>query len=126
MGLKSSYLNDNSFDTPANTITVTGDNDTAVVNGHTSGSTFNITPDADFHGETMVTVTVTDNVFPNDMSTTTFMLMVNSDGVKPTPPAAENPIEPEATPDNDDGGSLSLLGLVFLGLLGASRRKKYH
>ncbi|MCL1044461.1 S8 family serine peptidase [Shewanella electrodiphila] len=120
------HYTDNDGGMSANTITVTGENVTAVVNGHTSGSSFDITPAADFWGETMVTVTVSDNLFPNDMSTTTFMLTVNSDGVEPTPPAAENPIEPEATPDNDDGGSLSLLGLVFLGLLGASRRKKYH
>ena len=116
---------DNDGGLSANTITVTGNNITAVVNGHTSGSTFDLTPATDFWGETMVTVTVADNLFPNDMSSTTFMLTVNSDGVEPTPPAPEQPIEPE-TPKSDSGGSLGFLSLAMLGLLGATRRRKSH
>lgn len=115
---------DNDGGLSANTITVTGDNITAVVNGHTSGSTFNITPTADFWGETMVTVTVSDNLFPNDKSSTSFMLTVNSDGVEPTPPAPETPIEP-TEPESESGGSLGFLGLALLGLVAISRRK-YH
>ncbi|WP_285163225.1 S8 family serine peptidase [Shewanella goraebulensis] len=116
---------DNDGGVSANTITVTGDNITAVVNGHTSGSSFDITPAADFWGETMVTVTVSDNIFPNDMSSTSFMLTVNSDGIEPTPPAAENPIEPEA-PKSDSGGSLGLWSLLLMLRLTTIRRQKRH
>ncbi|WP_144210723.1 S8 family serine peptidase [Shewanella donghaensis] len=108
----------------ANTISVSGDNVTAVINGHTSGSTFDITPNADFHGETLVTVTVADNLFPNDAASMSFTLTVNSDGVEPTPPVAETP-EPE-TPKSDSGGSLGFLSLIALGLIGAGRRRKNH
>ena len=118
---------DNDGGVSANTITVTGDNITAVVNGHTSGSSFDITPAADFWGETMVTVTVSDNIFPNDMSSTSFMLTVNSDGIEPTPPAAENPIEPEAeAPKSDSGGSLGLWSLLLMLGLTTIRRQKRH
>ncbi|WP_102475735.1 S8 family serine peptidase [Shewanella sp. 10N.286.52.C2] len=116
---------DNDGGVSANTITVTGDNITAVVHGHTSGSTFDITPATDFWGETMVTVTVADNLFPNDMSSTTFMLTVNSDGVEPTSPAPEQPIEPE-TPKSDSGGSLGFLSLLALAGFGLGRRRKTH
>ncbi|WP_245686963.1 S8 family serine peptidase [Shewanella colwelliana] len=113
---------DNDGGLSANTITVSGDNITAIINGHESGSTFDITPAADFWGETMVTVTVSDNLFPNDKSSTSFMLTVNSDGVEPTPPAPENPIAP-VEPASDSGGSLGWLALGLLGLFAGGRRK---
>ncbi|MGL4747113.1 MAG: Ig-like domain-containing protein, partial [Shewanella sp.] len=43
-----------------NKITVTGEHISAVVNGNTSGSTITITPEANFHGDVEVTVTVSD------------------------------------------------------------------
>lgn len=89
-------------DNVSNTITVTGDNITAVVNGHTSGSTVDITPDANFHGDTTVTVTVADINFPNDMQTTSFNLTVVSDGIELgcTDSTATNY---DATANSDDG-----------------------
>ncbi len=115
---------DNDGGLSANTITVTGDNITAVINGHTSGSSFDLTPDADFHGETTITVTVSDNIYPNDAATTSFTLTVASDGVEPAPepetPEPETP-EPE-TPESDSGGSLGFFALLALGLLARGRR----
>ncbi|WOH38022.1 S8 family serine peptidase [Thalassotalea fonticola] len=65
----------------ANTITVTGDNIVAAVNEHTSGSVIAITPETNWHGTTQVTVTVTDNIFGNDLAATKFMLSVVSDDI---------------------------------------------
>ncbi|WP_372871322.1 S8 family serine peptidase [Shewanella sp.] len=110
---------DNDGGLSKNTITVSGDNITAIVNGHGSGATFDITPAADFWGETIVTVTVADNLFPNDKSSTSFTLTVNSDGVEPTPPTPETP----TPPSKSGGGSLGFLSLMLLGLLGAGRRR---
>lgn len=59
-----------------NTITVSGEHFTATVNGHTSGSTIDIKPDADFSGTTTVTVTVADVEQPNDKASTSFELTV--------------------------------------------------
>lgn len=56
----------------ANTITVTGDNITAEV----TGNMISITPDVDFSGETIVTVTVADAVYENDNASTSFTLTV--------------------------------------------------
>ncbi|WP_299568865.1 GlyGly-CTERM sorting domain-containing protein [uncultured Shewanella sp.] len=53
------------------------------------------------------------------------MLTVNSDGIEPTPPAAENPIEPEA-PKSDSGGSLGLWSLLLMLGLTTIRRQKRH
>ncbi|MCL1066722.1 S8 family serine peptidase [Shewanella olleyana] len=125
-GITVHYI-DNDGGQSANTITVTGDNFTATVNGHTSGSSFDITPNQDFWGETLVTVSVADNVFPTDMASTSFMLTVNSDGVEPTPPAPENPIEPEAEePKSSSGGSLGILSLLMFAGIAANRRRKVH
>ena len=60
----------------ANTISVTGDNVIAVVDGHTPGSTVQIKPAANFSGTTMVTVTVRDNEVGSDMASTTFKMTV--------------------------------------------------
>lgn len=123
-GIRVSYT-DNDGGMSANTITVTGDNITATVHGHESGAMIDIMPAQDFHGETMVTVTVSDNLFPNDKSSTSFMLTVNSDGVDPTPPATpESPVEPAPEPESDSG-SLGFLSLTVLALIGL-RRKKFH
>lgn len=65
-----------------NTITLTGDNIVGEVSGHNSGSTLTITPNANWHGQTEVTVTVSDNVFKNDSVSQSFMLTVVSDGVE--------------------------------------------
>lgn len=80
-GLSVNYT-DSDGGVSANTISVMGENISATISGHTSGSTFDITPDANFHGDTLVTVTVTDNVFVNDRSSVSFMLSVNSDGIE--------------------------------------------
>lgn len=98
-----------------NKISVSGKHITAVVNGHTSGSSVTITPEKDFHGEVEVTVTVSDVETPSDAASTRFMLTVESDGVEPPPP-------PES---NNGGGALG--GLSMLLALGALiRRRKTH
>lgn len=63
-------------DAGVNNITVTGDNITAVANGNEAGATVDITPTENFTGETMVTVTAADNLYPNDADSTTFKLTV--------------------------------------------------
>ncbi|GIU48306.1 S8 family serine peptidase [Shewanella sp. KT0246] len=104
-----------------NGMMVSGENITAEV----TGETFSITPDADWHGTTEVTVTVHDMAYPSDSGSTSFMLTVNSDGVDPTPPAEE--VTPDDTPaKSDSGGSLGIFSLILVGLLGAVRRRKLH
>ncbi|QBY02930.1 peptidase S8 [Thalassotalea sp. HSM 43] len=68
--------------TSANEIIVSGDNFTTEINGNAAGSTFIITPEMNFHGETEVTVTVQDAVNSADKAVTTFMLTVVSDGIE--------------------------------------------
>ena len=99
----------------ANGIMVSGEHITATVDG----DSFSITPEKDWYGETMVTVTVHDMAYPSDAASTSFMLTVNSDGVEPTPPAPETPAQGD---DSDSGGSLGFLALGLLGLI-AGRRK---
>lgn len=102
----------------ANGIIVSGENITATING----DSFAITPDNDWHGTTEVTVTVHDMAYPSDQASTRFMLTVNSDGVEPTPPPAEE--SPDEQPESDSsGGSLGFLALALLGVLAAGRRK---
>ncbi|WP_394131813.1 S8 family serine peptidase [Shewanella maritima] len=100
-----------------NGIQVSGENITATV----EGDSFTITPDADWHGMTEVTVTVHDMAYPSDQASTSFMLTVNSDGVEPVVPATPDP-EPEPESDSS-GGSLGFLALTLLGLLAGGRRK---
>ncbi|MBN8429535.1 S8 family serine peptidase [Microbulbifer salipaludis] len=69
-----------------NEITISGDNVSGIADGWESGSTVTITPAADFHGETEVTVTVADLENPADAASTSFMLTVN--GVNDAPMAA--------------------------------------
>ncbi|PKG76787.1 peptidase S8 [Shewanella sp. GutCb] len=113
------------YSTSTNTdkvISVSGDNITAMINGHTSGSMVDVMPDSDWHGSTMVTVTVSDAANSNDMVSSSFMLTVTSNGVEPTPPATETPDEEVEDDSNDSGGSLGFLALALLGLF-AGRRK---
>lgn len=60
----------------ANVIQVKGEHITATVDGHTAGSMVHIKPAANFHGKTMVTVTVSDVEQPNDKASTSFELTV--------------------------------------------------
>ncbi|MGL4474003.1 MAG: serine protease, partial [Shewanella sp.] len=105
----------------ANGIEVIGKNITTVV----KGNKVTLTPEANWHGETKVSVKVYDLAFNNDAVSTSFNLKVISDGVEPIPPTPEP--EPEA---NRDGGSLGGGLLMLLGLGAAIRRrsshKKYH
>lgn len=59
-----------------NVITVTGDHITAVVHGDSSGSMIDVIPDANFFGNTIVTVIVADALNPSDRSSTSFLLTV--------------------------------------------------
>lgn len=59
-----------------NVISVTGDHMTAVVHDSPQGGTIDITPETDFVGSTVVTVTVTDQDNPSDTVSTTFTLNV--------------------------------------------------
>ncbi|MFV8783044.1 S8 family serine peptidase [Microbulbifer sp. SA54] len=77
-------------DKVGNTIEVSGEHITATVNGHEAGSTFDITPEANFSGETEVTVTVRDNNVATDASSVTFMLTVNPVADAPVAAAAGN------------------------------------
>ena len=85
-------------DQSPNELVVTGENVTAEVDG----MSFNLIPDAHFHGETMVTVTVQDKANPADKVSKEFLLMVESDGVELgcTDAAATNY---DATANEDDG-----------------------
>lgn len=65
-------------DQGANTISVTGANITGTVTGHETGSMIDITPDANFSGETDVTITVTDNLYPTNAASTTFTPTANT------------------------------------------------
>jgi len=106
----------------AKRISVTGANISAEVHGHKAGSTFSITPDKDFHGEVLVTVTVTDVDNPTDKASTSFKLKVVSDGKEPvvvTPPPP--PVTPPVA--KSSGGSVGFWMLSLLGLLAFRRYK---
>ncbi|MBY6107953.1 S8 family peptidase [Ferrimonas balearica] len=98
-----------------NIISVTGEHITAVVHGHRSGDTFDLVPAPDWYGETEVTVTVSDQVNPNDQHSVSFTLTVLSDGVDPAP-------EPEPEAPKSDSGSFGWFSLLLLGLLAGRRR----
>ncbi|ABK49528.1 peptidase S8 and S53, subtilisin, kexin, sedolisin [Shewanella sp. ANA-3] len=116
-GLKVIYADEQNS---VNTISVTGDNITAVVDGHTSGSSVTITPKKNFHGDVQVTVTVTDVENPADKASTTFMLTVVSDGKGAT---TETPTEtPVEETESSSGGALG--GLSMLLALGAMIRRR--
>ncbi|WP_306135294.1 S8 family serine peptidase [Shewanella sp. ULN5] len=121
----------------ANGIMVAGDNITAVV----EGDSITITPDADWFGETMVSVTVHDMAYPSDAASTSFMLTVSSDGIENgcTDSSATNydanantddgsctfPAPPVKEDTSSSGGSLGFLALGVLGFM-AGRRRKVH
>ncbi|MEL4430429.1 S8 family serine peptidase [Shewanella mangrovisoli] len=117
-GLKVIYADEQNS---VNKITVTGEHISAVVNGDTSGSSITITPEANFHGDVEITVTVSDVENLTDAASTSFMLTVESDGVEPTTP----PVTPDSDTNKDSGGALG--GLSMLLALGAlNRRRKTH
>jgi len=75
-GLVVEYTDNDAVD---NTITVTSDNGTASnISGNTSGATFDITPNENFNGDMVVTVTVTDNEKPADSVSTSFTVAVTA------------------------------------------------
>lgn len=121
----------------SNVIEVIGDNFTTSVNGNT----VTLTPTANFHGETLVTVMVKDSVNPEDAASTSFNLMVESDGIEYgcTNSGATNydalantddgscklpvvTIEPEA---KSSGGALGWLALGLLPLAYRRNRKTH-
>lgn len=87
-------------------ISVSGEHMTAVIDGDTSGSSFSITPEANFFGEIEVTVTVSDVENPSDKVSTSFMLTVISDGIEPAVPPT-----PKAS---SSGGTTGYCSLLFL------------
>ncbi len=60
----------------ANRISVTGEHVTATIHGNDAGSTFDLLPETNWHGDTEVTVTVYDASQPNDKHSQTFTLSV--------------------------------------------------
>jgi len=125
-------------DPVSNTISVTGDNISAVVNGNDSGSTFDITPDANWYGETEITVTVADNNFPGDTSSVTFILSVTSDDLIAacTDATATNYnaeageddgscTYPTSVPENSSSGGSMGIYLMLIALLGGLRNRKF-
>lgn len=107
------YSDDN---TVANTVSVSGEHVSAKVNGHHSGASFELTPAKDFHGETVVTVTVADNQTPSDQASTSFKLKVLPVEDAPVAAVAQNAVSVvagssvtlDASPSKDaDGDALS-------------------
>ncbi len=106
-----------------NQITVTGENITVEVNGHTSGSTFTITPDKHFFGEVEVTVTVADVENPADKASTTFLLTVISDGKGNSNQGAEDETE-EVESNSSSGGAVGFYAIMLLMVVGMRRKLK--
>lgn len=77
----------------ANVISVSGANITAIVDGHSSGSTINIKPAANFVGTTKVTVTVADVEQPNDKISTSFDLTVTAQNDAPVAKVVSSNVE---------------------------------
>ncbi|WP_105101799.1 S8 family serine peptidase [Microbulbifer pacificus] len=139
-------------DQAPNLITVSGAHITAHVSGNTSGSTISITPDANWYGETQITVTVADEQVPADKASQTFTLTVVSDSEEPgctdmnadnynenatkddgscTYPQPEPEPEPQPQPEEPkkkkkkSGGSTGTLMLGLLIALGLGRRLRW-
>jgi len=132
-GIQVAYMDNNNV---SNKVTVSGEGISAVIDDHTSGSTFDIVPNAGFHGDTEVTVTVSDVNQPTDLATTSFMLTVVSDGIELgcTDQGANN-FDASANSDNgsckfpieavakkSSGGSFGITAMILM-LLAGSRRK---
>ncbi|QYJ79218.1 S8 family serine peptidase [Shewanella acanthi] len=113
-GLVVSYVDANKV---PNTIEVTGDKVTAEV----KGNTFTLMPKKNFHGETIVTVTVRDNEISSDAASTSFKLTVVSDGKEPTPETTETPVEET---ESSSGGALGWSLLSLLSMAFVRRAKK--
>ena len=78
-------INYSDGDSVANTITVDADSGTlGALSGTVSGSTVELTPDADFNGNISVTVTVSDNENPEQTDTETFVVTVTPVNDAPT------------------------------------------
>lgn len=114
-GLNVSYVDANKV---ANTVEVTGEHIRAEVNGNS----FTLIPDANYHGDTLVTVTVRDNEYTSDAASTRFTLTVKSDGVEPAPVVPETPVESDS--NSSSGGGLGFGLLSLLALAGLRRRVK--
>ncbi|KGJ90516.1 S8 family serine peptidase [Thalassotalea sp. ND16A] len=114
---------------------VSGDSVSASIDG----MTFSLTPDANWHGESEITVSVYDVANPDDKASTSFMLTVNSDGIELgcTDSSATNHDAnattddgsctfPEPPQDNEakksSGGSLGWLMLGFLSMIAFKRK----
>ncbi|WOX06652.1 S8 family serine peptidase [Microbulbifer pacificus] len=127
-------------DSGKNVISVSGDHISYVADDHTPGAEVTITPEANWHGETQVTVTVADALYPTDKVSKSFRLTVVSDGVEPgcTDSNATNYdagateddgscAYPEPAPETKpkkkkSGGATGTLLLGLLMLLGLGRR----
>lgn len=119
----------------ANKISVSAKNASADISGHTSGSQITLKPNANFHGQTEVIVTVADLENPSDKASISFMLNVVSDGVELgcTDKSASN-FNPQANKDdgscklpvnNKSGGSLGFyLMLLLLPIFMFNRRTR--
>ncbi|WP_269455108.1 S8 family serine peptidase [Microbulbifer elongatus] len=128
-------------DAAPNLISVSGEHIAAEVSGHGSGSMVTITPEANWYGETEITVTVADEQVPSDTASTSFMLTVASDGEEPgcIDMAANNYDEnatvddgscvyPEPQPEPEKkkrkGGSTGTILIGLLIALGVVRRSR--
>lgn len=100
----------------ATVITVTGENIEATVNGHESGSTFDIAAKEGFYGSTQVTVTVADADFPSDSAFATFTLTAEG-----TAPVVTPPVEAEKS---SSGGSMAYFMVMLAALVGLRRKFK--
>jgi len=98
----------------ATVIKVTGENIEATVNGHESGSTFDIAAKEGFYGSTQVTVTVADADFPSDSASATFTLTADGSASVVMPP-----VEAEKS---SSGGTMAYF-MIMLGVLVGLRRK---
>ncbi|WP_198781979.1 S8 family serine peptidase [Shewanella putrefaciens] len=89
------------IDANPNNVSVTGEHISAMVNATEVGAQVTITPEANWHGETTVTVNVADSVNPTDAAVQSFALTVVSDGVELgcTDSGATN-FDPAANKDN--------------------------
>ncbi|ASJ95833.1 S8 family serine peptidase [Shewanella marisflavi] len=114
----------------SNIIEVTGDNFSAEIDGNNSGSKVTLTPTEHFNGETEVTVTVRDSVNSGDATSTSFKLIVGSDGIElgctdssavnydananTDDGSCEYGVEVGADDKDSSGGSLGWLALILL------------
>ncbi|WP_425439850.1 GlyGly-CTERM sorting domain-containing protein [Paraferrimonas sedimenticola] len=111
------------FKNTNNSLTVTGDYISAeVVEVTHDQAVFNLTADADYTGETMVTVSIADKAHPSDKASVEFVLDILVDENKPAPaPEPEPEPEPEVEQPSS-GGSLAWMSLFLLACC-AIRRK---